>query len=245
MLLLIPVQSYIAGLFWNGEANYLDFFTKFTDLTGYDGGFTPGQLWFILYLFVISIFFLPIAALYQSSPRRRFAHKLPLGVLLVLGVVPLLTHALLNISGKSVGEFAAYFLLGYFILSDEDVLAKLDRYRFWLLAAMLCGVVETLLTNHLFQEFFSWINILALLGLARHYLNFDNKLTGYLSKASFGIYIFHQSWIVVIAYFVLPVVSVPAAQILIILTASVALTFLTYEGARRVPAFRGMFGLKK
>ncbi|WP_342759858.1 acyltransferase family protein [Kineothrix sedimenti] len=35
MLLLIPVQTYLAELFHHGTGNYWNYFTKVTDLTGY------------------------------------------------------------------------------------------------------------------------------------------------------------------------------------------------------------------
>ena len=55
LIIIIPVQSYIADIFYNGySGNYLEhykiFFTRFTDMSGIDGGFTPGHLWFIFYL---------------------------------------------------------------------------------------------------------------------------------------------------------------------------------------------------
>ena len=60
LIVLVPVMTYIAEIFFNGyTGNYLQqyglFFTKVTDLTGYHGGFTPAHLWFLLYLFVISL----------------------------------------------------------------------------------------------------------------------------------------------------------------------------------------------
>ena len=55
LLLVIPVQPYIADVFFNGYSgnyfqHYREFF-KLTDWSGYDGHFTPGHLWFVLYLF--------------------------------------------------------------------------------------------------------------------------------------------------------------------------------------------------
>jgi surface polysaccharide O-acyltransferase-like enzyme len=43
-------------------------------------------------------------------------------------------------------------------------------------------------------------------------LNFGNKMTAYLSKTSFGVYIFHQSWIVMIGFFVLKIMDVAGEQ---------------------------------
>ena len=59
-IVLMPVMTYIADLFHNSYnggfiQHYAVFFTKFTDLIGADGGFSFGQFWFILYLFIISV----------------------------------------------------------------------------------------------------------------------------------------------------------------------------------------------
>lgn len=53
-------MTYTAEVFFNGYTGtywqqYELFFTQKTDLTGYHGGFTPAHLWFLLYLFVISL----------------------------------------------------------------------------------------------------------------------------------------------------------------------------------------------
>ena len=249
--LIVPVQSFIAGIHFNNEVSYLNFFTKFTDLSGYDGGFTPGHLWFILYLFVISMVCVPLILLAKKFPAvMKFAGKLPFPALLFIGILPLLIHPIGNIGGKSIGEYAGYFLLGCFVLSHEAVLLKLERWRFLLLGLSVLGLAETFLTEHFFnegicREFFTCFHIMALLGLSKRYLNFSNKPTAYLSKSSFGVYVFHQSWIVVVAFFVLKIIDVPVLQILIILPASVVLTFLTNEGLKRLPPFRWMFALKK
>lgn len=245
VLLLVPIQSYIAGLFWNQNANYLDFFTKLTDFTGYDSAFTPGQLWFILFLFVISMVCLPFMIWYKNKGKGTLGDKIPLIVVILMGILPAIGNMLFDISGKSPTEYLAYFLLGYFFLANEHVLEKLDRYRFLLLGLFVAGFVLTTYFNQILFEAVSWLSILAILGLARHYLNINNKLTTYLSKSSFGVYLFHQSWIVVVAYFVLKLTGIPALQIPIILLASVLLTFLTYEIAKRIPVLKWMFGLKK
>lgn len=54
-----PILSFIADKSHNGyEGNYFEhyliYFTRFTDLTGYDGGFTLGHFWFIAVLIIIS-----------------------------------------------------------------------------------------------------------------------------------------------------------------------------------------------
>ena len=52
IIFINPILSYVADKSHNGyEGNYFEhyfiYFTRFTDLTGYDGGFTLGHFWFI------------------------------------------------------------------------------------------------------------------------------------------------------------------------------------------------------
>jgi surface polysaccharide O-acyltransferase-like enzyme len=137
-------------------------------------------------------------------------------------------------------------MLGYFVLNNEKLLKRLDKYRFLLLgAATLYSVITAFVLNWEFYEMASWLWILALLGIGNHYLNFNGKTTAYLSSSSFGIYIFHQSWIVIVTFFIFKVIDNPALQIPAIFITSVVLTYLTYEICRRFGLTRFMFGLKK
>lgn len=256
MLLLIPVQTYLAELFHHGTGNYWNYFTKVTDLTGYAGGFTPGHLWFILYLFVISLLALPFM-LYHQKHRKRFAtQNASLPLLLSLSVIPLLMQPVLDISGKSVGEYFAFFMLGYFVLSQESVIDKAQRCRLPLMVLFIAGFVLILaagpriyeVNGYLFDliaGFYAWIAILAFIGMARRHLNFQTKLTGYLSKSSFGVYLFHQSWIVIIAFFVFRITQNVGLQIALIMLFSVPLTFLTYNICKSICITRWIFGLNK
>ncbi|MBP5606060.1 MAG: acyltransferase family protein, partial [Ruminiclostridium sp.] len=59
-VILMPIMTFIADRFNYGYTggffeHYSVFFTKYTDLTGADGGFSFGQFWFLLFLFVISV----------------------------------------------------------------------------------------------------------------------------------------------------------------------------------------------
>jgi len=248
VLLVIPIQPYIAGLFWHGQANYLDSFTKITDLSGYDGAFTPGHLWFILFLFVISMVSLPFMILYKNKAKGTLGDKMPLILVLLMGLLPCI-GSLLKIGGesdKSPTENLAYFILGYFFLSNDNLLRKLEKYRFLLLGLfILYAGFTAFFIDWKFYEIASWLGILMLLGMARRYLNFSGKVTAYLSKSSFGVYLFHQSWIVVMAFFIFKVTDNPIVQIPLILLSSVILTYGTYEICRQIQVFRWIFGLKK
>lgn len=256
MLLIVPIQTYLAELFHTGSGNYFHYFTQVTDLSGYAGGFTPGHLWFLLYLFVISLLALPIMLWHQKRGAKPVFEKITLPGLLALFVLPLVMQNILDISGKSVGEYFTFFLLGYFLLSQERVLALLDRARVGLTIAFAAGFLFTFfwgLKLHAYNatlgdvlsELYGWAGILALHSIARRYWNKTTKTTQYLAKSSFGVYLFHQSWVIIAAYFVFQLMKSAALQIPLILLLSVPLTFLTYELARRFCVTRFLFGLKK
>lgn len=106
------------------------FFTKETDLSGYTGGFTPAHLWFILYLFIISVDSLLLILLYKKS-----RHQLVLDGLSVPKLLPL--FLLVWLMRPILGEFFAYFMLGFLILSEEKIQERLDRNRWYLLGGVL------------------------------------------------------------------------------------------------------------
>jgi surface polysaccharide O-acyltransferase-like enzyme len=245
LLLIVPVQSYLAETYHTGSANILHYFTDFSDLSGTGGGFTTGQLWFILYLFLFSLLCVPPIALIKWHTKQIDLGKIPLIALILMGIVPVLAHPLLNIGGKSIVENLFYFLAGFFLLSSEDVLQKLDQYRFALLFISVICCASSIYFDNIFFEAASFQAILAILGLGHRYLNFSGKIPEALAKSSFGVYLFHQSWIVVAAFFIFQLTENPIAQIPLILLSAIVLTYLTYEICRRISPLKFLFGLKK
>lgn len=260
IVLIIPVQSYIADVFHNGYTggyfrHYTVFFTKFTDLTGYDGGFTPGHTWFILYLFVISMISLPIMLWYNRKNKTLDGNKISMPLLLPMFIVILLMTPIIELGGKSVGESLACFLLGFFILSLDEVQDKLVKYRIpltfsWVIfIALRCFMyLNNIGQGFLWdieQRILTWIGILAILGLGKRNLNFHNKFTQYFSVAAFPIYFLHQSVLVIIAFFVVKLTNIIALQFLLILVISFLLTLLCYELLRKLKVTCFMFGIKR
>ncbi len=183
--------------------------------------------------------------LYKHKGKGALGAKTPLFAVCLLGLLPCLGNVVFDISGKSPTEYLAYFLLGYFFLANDALLERLDRFRFLLLGVFSVCAALTFAFDNILYEAVSWLSILAILGMARHYLDFAGKTANYLSQSAFGVYLFHQSWIVIAGFFIFKLTSLPLAQIPLILAASALLTFASYEIARRIPALRWMFGLKK
>ena len=261
LLLLVPVQTYFAERFHNGFTGgyfeqYILFFTKETDLSGYTGGFTPAHLWFILYLFVISLVLIPFIQMYRKGRRKLPTEKMTVLMLLPMFILTSLLSFVLNLGGKSVGYFLGYFALGYFILSSDSVQQKLEKNRWRLLALF---VVLTILKNifmdditrfssnvyGLCHDFTGWTGILAILGLGKRFLEIDNKVTRYFAEGSFPIYIFHQTALVAAAFYVLQLTPAVPLQVTFIITGTFIVTIAVYELFRRTPVTRFLFGIKK
>ncbi|WP_297430141.1 hypothetical protein [Clostridium sp.] len=95
------------------------------------------------------------------------------------------------------------------------------------------------------QRVLSWIGILAMIGLGKRFLEFNNKFTQYFASSVFPIYIFHQSIIVIIGFLVVNNIKEPIIQYFIIMVTSFILTIIIYEIFRRLIVTRFLFGIKR
>lgn len=212
-LLIMPLMTYIADKFncgYHGNLfeHYLVFFHKFTDLTGADGGFSVGQFWFILYLFLISCLSLGLIVLQKKvMPECRI--DLPLWMICLFGLPLPFLHELLSIGGKSIAEYMYMFLTGYYIFSSETI-SKTENYK-WLflcigsIAAFLyvyfilwsAGQYPMLKISKYVSE---WFMSAGLLGIGKKYFLFHGKVSQYMTKRSYGFYVFHYICIVLMQY---------------------------------------------
>lgn len=260
VLVLVPVMTYMAEVFFNGYTDtylkqYILFFTKETDLTGYRGGFTPAHLWFLIYLFVISLVALLIINLQKKHLPEFSINRLSYIGLILLFIPEWLFLYVLNIGGKSIGQYLILYLFGYYILSQENVLQKIKQYRFVSVAIwIISGCIYTYLYcfANLRSElgtclfvFFGWMGILSLLGIGQTSLNFHNRLSVYFTRASFPIYIIHQTVLVVVGFFVLKITVGVAKQFLLIVLIPFLATILLYEIVKRIPCLRTLLGIIK
>ena len=260
LLVPVPVMTYTAEVFFNGYTGswlqqYILFFTKETDLTGYHGGFTPAHLWFLLYLFVISLTAVFLVLLQKKYLPEFKVDNLPYLCIIFLFVPEWLCLYILNIGGKSLGQFFLLFLFGYYIVSEESFLKKIQRCRFAsLVLFLLSGSLYTYLyclenIRNIWMDglyiFYGWMGIITLIGTGQAKLNFHNRISDYLAHASFPVYIIHMPVLVVTGFFVLKLPIGVAGQFSLILLLSFAATFFIYEIMKRIPVLRFFFGITK
>lgn len=221
-IVLMPVMCYIGDIFncsYNGGffEHYSVFFTKFTDLTGADGGFSFGQFWFCLYLFVISAVSVAVLAIIKNKSKEPQKSK-AFSVVILLGLpLPLLSE-ILSIGGKSLAEYTYLFLLGYFVFSDDKTIDGAEKYRGLLLGIGLLVTIlnvylflwcdkEYILLNTVTKYLSEWFMILSLMGLAKRNLNFKGKVSYYMAKRSFLFYTWHFIWVVLFQYLLFKLVG--------------------------------------
>lgn len=253
-VLLVPIQTFYARKFFFGyEGGILEnlkyFFTHVTDFSGYDGGFTPGQLWFILFLFVISLFSIIFMKWLPYGRCEAFVSQMPLWALTGLFVPVWLFYYLGNIGGYSLGKNLALYLLGYYVLADNSVMERLRKHIKWI--GTVWGISELLLAVAYYRYAFygdlavnvvCWLGILTLLVLGEEYLNKETVFTKYFRKASFPVYVIHQSVLVALGYYVLKGVDNLLLQIVVIISGSFLMTVFCYEIVRRIPRVRKLLG---
>lgn len=88
-----------------------------------------------------------------------------------------------------------------------------------------------------------WVAIVAALGFARRHLAYDSAVRRYLTTAIFPVYILHQTVIVVMAHTLKPAHLNPGVEAFLLVLVTGSACFLGYEGIRRVPLLRPLFGL--
>jgi len=272
LLVIVPPQAYLARMTHSDyTGSFFQFYPTFlqiqpNDLSGYYGTFTPGHLWFILFLAVFSIVALPlflglrskrgVAILARVSGSARDAGWI-LGPVLLLG----LTGLLPDLGGKNPFYYILLFIGGYLVIADTRLMSVIERRPRWTLALALsagAGILATIAFGVTPAKFSAmdiglwiarcgtaWWGSLALIAMARRHLNVSGPVLRYAREASYPVYILHQTVIVVIAYFVVAWPAGMTMKYLAILIAASAGTLLIYEFLiRRLNLLRFLFGMK-
>jgi surface polysaccharide O-acyltransferase-like enzyme len=94
------------------------------------------------------------------------------------------------------------------------------------------------------MEFNRWVWLLAILGIGHHLLNRGGKVLNYLSEAAYPFYILHFLCLTVVSYFIVQIQAVVLVKYLLIITITFGVTFLVYEGVRRIMPLRFLLGMK-
>ncbi|MBN8849345.1 MULTISPECIES: acyltransferase family protein [unclassified Sphingomonas] len=234
---------------------------------------TWNHLWFVGYLWVYTLGLTLLVMLVRTELLQRWFDRLfrGWGVILVPMAWALAVHVWwFPMVGETHGLFddtmahsmyVPYFLFGFGLARSAPAMAAIARL--WPVAAAVAlaafgcvlaieftwppsvptprWVLRPYGAAHALQQ---WGSIVALLGVADRWWNRDTPARRMLTEAVFPFYIIHQTIIVVVMFWLLPLHLSGPAEFAILVAATVAGCWAFYLGGRAIPFVRPLIGLR-
>ncbi|MDD6039165.1 MAG: acyltransferase [bacterium] len=213
-----------------------------------------GVLWYVQLLWVFALLIVVIRKI-EKDRLYHLCEKCGIVVLLVLTPFVYLAAQVLNTPVITVYRFGIYglcFLIGYFVLSHECVMERLEKFACPLsIAAIALGIAYTVLyfgENYAAEPaincplacVFGWIAVLAIFAVMKKWGDRTSPLAQWMSKKSWGLYIFHYVPLAMVAYYLsISEVKLPViVYYLAVLVAEFAGGYLLNEIISRIPILR-------
>ena len=165
--------------------------------------------------------------------------------------------------GWNILSYLLFFILGYLLFSDTRLLEIVKRLRWYFLGAgiILSGLAFVFVDQfveaenyfgtasynlaHLVRSMNSWAWMLAFIGIAARFLNFNNRFLGYAGEAVLPFYVLHQTVIISIGFYVVQWDMGVMPKYLIIAATSFIGIMVIYELlVRRLKPLRFLFGMR-
>ena len=253
---------------------YWQFYQIFFDLDNpvfdnYKPGVLPhidvNHLWYLRELWTFSLITLCVSPLLNSrivqSAVEWIASKAGFFGLFLLPLIPLIAVDLALPDDRGASGFT-FLLFGYLIGWNAALWEQIKNYRKRFLSIAVISYIAILFVYFivwlnpelkalwwakwlaLIAIFNGWSAVLALLGYAAIYLNKPSAKLRYFNDAVLPYYIVHQTFIVVLAFVLVPLRLGPVWEPLLIIAGTIAGCMVSYEIIRRVNVLRPLFGLK-
>jgi hypothetical protein len=281
VFILIPPQKFFEAIQQSGfEGNYLHFLTQLPNglinenfgwnliWTGYLGY----HIWYLVYLFVQTLLFLPLFKLLLRYQNKVCEHSNKLFrsfysiwfilipfVLLEFLLRPVFPHYL---NWADFATFSLYFLIGFLLQINQNIILFIEKnaYKFLLIAVTCWSLYlfnKTFFDNistpeyHL-NYFFSIILknlnsiswVFAFTGLGKKYLNFNHRYLNDLNQGILPFYILHQTLIIIVGYYIVSMNLTITVKFVFVFLVSFILTIGSYQIIWRIRFLRFLFGMK-
>ena len=218
-------------------------------------------LWFIQMLWLFSML-LALVRKFEKGELYGLCGKANVFVLVLLGVPLYFSGLILNTPVVAMYRFGIYafsFFLGYFVFAHEKLIDRLGKIDILLgVAALLSGALYLYLhygdeyavmptVNSVSAVAYAWLASLAILALMKRRYNRESAFTRFMTKRSFGLYVFHYFSLTFAAWMLELYASFSAVPTYAIAAfASFFGAFLLYETVVRIPFVRWcLLGIKK
>ncbi len=209
-----------------------------------------GPLWFAQMLWIFSLIIVFISKIDKNKKLIALGKKCNTVCIILLFVFIWIGAQILNMPVLTMYRFGVYFvafLIGYFILSNDEIQDKIKKIHIPLLiVSLITGVVYTIVyfgkdysssavLKHIFTNAYAWVMVLAILGCGSARMNKETKFTRYMSKSSYGFYVLHYAAILIPCYYLkqsnLPAFCIYFLALIIVF----AITPLLLQIIKRIP----------
>ena len=220
-----------------------------------------GVLWYLQLLWLFSLVLLLIR-LIDKDRLWKVCAKTPVWLIVLLAIPVFGAAQIGNTPLIVVYRFGLYFfvfLLGYFVFSHDEVIERMKKWFFvFLIPAIGLGVAfcikyfgENYADNPIYRSVlflgYGYFASMAIIAMMARFGDFSNKFTQWMSKRSFGLYLFHYLGISAVGlYLAKPGIIPPLAAYLLSTVAGFGGAYLLYEIISRIPVYRWMvMGMSK
>ena len=270
---LVPLMVYVERI--NNYSSFLNFIPHMFDGGPYPvGNFSWHHLWFIAYLFVVSLLITPFLNYTKSGHYNMvrgkliaiFSKKMGLNWLVPVIIIsqlilreyfPNSTHALYN-DWAYFTYYLIFFISGFMLFTSVKVINALARdRRLYLYQTILFTVlyytniymVENSVVRHYLylgtSLTLAWSCGLTAIGYFKQYFNKDHKFRKVMNEAIYPFYLLHQPALIFVGYVVLQWDISYGLQALLITVFSLFSILITYWFIiRKINILRLFFGLK-
>lgn len=267
VIVIIPPQPWVELMFKHGYTEgFLHFWLRdYFRFGTLEGIILPTwqHLWFVVYLWVYTMVLALLMLLppgFRARAARLFEALLAGPLILAVPILLLAlksfvlfpgaeeTHALVDDWAAHAVYFPA-FLFGVLLRGSDRLWAAIHRW--WRLAAVLAVLAYAVVActdpaDPLFaaaRTVQGWAAIVALIGIADRWLSRDAPIRSTLTEAVFPLYISHQTIIVLVGWWLLPLALPNLATFAILIAVTAAGSWLFYIAGRAIPWLRPLIGL--
>ena len=271
---LVPLMVYVERI--ENYGSFLDYLPHMFDGGPYPvGNISWHHLWFILYLFIISLLIAPVLNYTKSGHynmvRGRLiviiSRKMGLNWLLPIIILsqlilrqyfPNSTHALYN-DWAYFTYYLLFFVSGFMLFTSDKIINALanDRrlylYQTTVFTIVLFALPSIFGESSSVQDYSRGITEMVIslscgltaIGYFREYFNKDHKLRKVLNEAIYPFYLLHQPALIFVGYVVLQLDISYGMQAVLITALSLVFILSSYYIIKKFNFLRVVFGMKR
>ena len=272
IFILVPVQVYFERI--ELYDSLISYYPHMFDGIYPIGNFSWHHLWFIAYLFFISIVVSPFLNYLRSNNFKNTINRLARIVSSKLGanyfLIPIIISQLIlrpffpedthdfTHDWAAISYYIIYFVSGFIILSSNQILDSIIKNRIAyfvesVFATFVMFTIPYLIESDYLSNFIwsissyvlAWSCGLSVLGYTKRYLNKDSNFRNLANEAIYPFYLLHQPIIVIIGYYVTKInASIFFKAIIICCTSFVCTIGIYWYFIKPYNVLRLIFGMK-